>query len=122
MVIGIDVNAELNDKLWRPVGVAMQSYPAPVQQSMKRKSSAVSSTVYHSPRASEITSPISTASESTVPTPPPPPAPTASAIRPHKRSKISNVNGNGRKQIPLSHSPGKYPFLIFIFKRTLVLD
>jgi hypothetical protein len=107
--VGIDVNAELNIKLWRPVGVPMQSYltrdPA---LSLKRKANN-----YHTPRASEITSPISTASESTIPTPPGPILP-----RPHKRSKTHNANSTTQIPIP----PGKYPFLIFIFKRTMVLD
>jgi len=106
---GIDVNAELNIKLWRPVGVPMQSHltrdPA---LSLKRKANN-----YHTPRASEITSPISTASESTIPTPPGPILP-----RPHKRSKTHSANSTTQIPIP----PGKYPFLIFIFKRTMVLD
>lgn len=97
---GIDVNAELNIKLWRPVGVPMQLNPTPVQQSMKRKASAVSFSAYQTPGVSEITSPISTASETTIPTPPTPALPTA---RPHKRAKILTP-------------PGKYPFFILLVK------
>ncbi|KAN0103535.1 hypothetical protein V8E51_011848 [Hyaloscypha variabilis] len=98
---GIDVNAELNTKLWRPVGIPMQSYPAPIQQPSKRKASAVSSSTYHTSLASETTSPISTASETTIPTPP---APTPlSAARPHKRTKILTP-------------PGKYPPLLLLLR------
>jgi len=97
---GIDVNAELNIKLWRPVGIPMQLHPTPVQQSMKRKASAVSSSTYYTRGASEITSPISTASETTIPTPPTPVIPVA---RPHKRAKILTP-------------PGKYPFFFLLVK------
>ena len=101
VMIGIDVNAELNTKLWRPVGIPMQSYPAPIQQPSKRKASAVSSSTYHTSFASETTSPISTASETTIPTPP---APTPlSAARPHKRTKILTP-------------PGKYPPLLLLLR------
>jgi len=106
---GIDVNEELNTKLWRPVGAPMQPHwiqePAPL---LKRKAN-----IFHYPRASEITSPISTASDSTIPTPPAPTLP-----RPHKRGKTHNSKSEARIPTP----PGKYPFLIFIFKRTMVLD
>lgn len=107
---GIDVNAELNTKLWRPVGPPMQ--PHMIRDSgllLKRKAN-----TYHTPRASEITSPISTASESSIPTPPAPTVP-----RPHKRSKAHSANSIS-PHIPIP--PGKYPFLIFVFKRTMVLD
>jgi len=97
---GIDVNAELNDKLWRPVTAQIQSRPAPIPQSMKRKASAVLSSTFPTPRASDITSPLSTASESTVLTPPPPPP---SVARPHKRTKILTP-------------PGKYPFPFLLLK------
>ncbi|KAE9364122.1 hypothetical protein N431DRAFT_549780 [Stipitochalara longipes BDJ] len=96
---GIDVNAELNTKLWRPVEVPLQSYPAPIQQSTKRKASAVSST-YRNSKESETTSPISTASETTIHTPPAPPFP---AVRPHKRTKILTP-------------PGKYPPLLLLLR------
>lgn len=97
---GIDVNAELNDKLWRPVTAQMHPYPAPIHQSTKRKARAVSSSTFPTPRVSDITSPLSTASESTVLTPPPPPP---SVARPHKRTKILTP-------------PGKYSFPFLLLK------
>jgi hypothetical protein len=116
-MIGIDVNAELNTALWRPVAAPIPRNPAPLQQNLKRKASVLPPSTYHTPRASEITSPVSTASESAILTPP---APTLVVPRPHKRSKT--YVENGIKQIPTPSNPGRYPFLIFIFKRTLVLD
>jgi hypothetical protein len=107
---GIDVNAELNTKLWRPVQFPMPQHllrdPAPSNQSSKRKASTST--------APEMTSPLSTDSESTIPTPPVP----APSAHHHKRRKTQNPKDMSYMLSP----PGKYPFLIFIVERTMVLD
>jgi hypothetical protein len=119
--IGVDVQAELKSELWNP-GVAPQSRILPQAQdekSVNRKVKALKSTqdirLPTMTQAPQHLSPVSNSPEtSEPPTPPSMLSPTP------KRAKTYSLHSGSN--IPTTSCKYPFSFLLFYFKRTMVLD
>jgi hypothetical protein len=115
--IGIDVNEELNVELWKPVAAPANYHMAGSQGSLRRKAKTPLSTSGVSMQTPLVQSPITTSPETDILTPP-----AVMAAPPQK--KIKRNHGVAISRSYTSTLPGKYPFsfLLFYFKRAMVLD
>ena len=122
-LLGVDVQAELNSKLWKPVAPPIQKRKPDMttdQQSLKRNAKTQGAFTEKLHQQSALPTPQCFSSASNSPETSEPSTPPSMAPPARKRSKI--LESHSASHIPTTSCKYPFSFLLLYIKRTMVLD